>query len=132
MTAPNSPRLTAFYFLVCVAGFLIPVALVGLAHASEHIITVKIPVNKAGLDVNTPDGAKRLYRRVAFAADLACTGGNRVGLERVDNYRVCYEESLAAAVRSANLPRLTQVYLAKHSPSNAAAPRIASVLGTTQ
>jgi len=133
MTAPNSVRkLILFHSLVCVAGFLTPVALVGPASASEHMVTIRIPVSKAGLDVNTPDGANKFYRRVAFAAEVACTDGNRVGLERVDDYRVCYEESLAAAVRSANLPGLTLAYLAKHSPPDAVAHRIASVVGTTK
>jgi len=58
------------------------------------------------------------------AAYLACTHANVVGLEPVPNYYACYEEAMGNAVRSAHQPQLTNVYLAVHTPSEAAIHRI--------
>lgn len=84
-------------------------------------VTVAIQVSTQGLDLSQPAGAQKLYWRLLQAARIACTHGNRVGLEPSANPQDCREKALADAIRSANLPLLTQAYLETHTPREAAA-----------
>jgi UrcA family protein len=84
-------------------------------------VTVAIQVSTQGLDLSQPAGAQKLYWRLLQAARVACTHGNRVGLEPSANPQGCREKALADAIRSANLPLLTQTYLETHTPREAAA-----------
>jgi UrcA family protein len=84
-------------------------------------VTVAIQVSTQGLDLKQPAGAQKLYWRLQHAAEVACTNGNRVGLEPSANPQGCREKALADAIRSANLPLLTQAYLETHTPREAAA-----------
>jgi len=45
----------------------------------------------------------------------------RVDLQPSSDAEGCHEKARADAIRSANLPQLTQVYLATHTPREAAA-----------
>jgi UrcA family protein len=114
--------------LTCFAVLALCGALTAPAGATDRTVTVRIVVNSAGLDLTKPEVVRELYRRVAFAADIACGKGNRVGLEPVPHFQACYEGSLAAAVRAANLPPLTAAYLAHHRALDAAAYGITPVL----
>jgi UrcA family protein len=89
--------------------------------ANDHEVTVNISVSTAGLDFSQPAGARELYNRLEHAARIVCTDGMRVDLEPSPHPEVCSEKALADAIRSANVPLLTQVYLEKHSPREAAA-----------
>jgi UrcA family protein len=89
--------------------------LTGTAVADEGNVVVGIPVSGQGLDLNDPAGARELYQRLAYAAYVACTRADRVGLAPSPDSRGCSEKALAAAVRSAHVPLLTQAYLAKHT-----------------
>ncbi len=53
----------------------------GPVHANDHEVTVKISVSAAGLDLSQPAGAQKFYWRLKHAAQVACTHGDRVGLE---------------------------------------------------
>lgn len=85
------------------------------AVADEGKVVVRIPVNEQGLDLSDPAGARELYQRLDYAAYVACTRANRVGLAPSPDPRGCSERALAAAVRSAHLPLLTEAYLARHT-----------------
>ena len=89
--------------------------------AKEREVTVAIQVNSRGLDISRPVGAREFYVRVQRAARIACTDGMRVDLKPVTDEAACYEKALGDAIRSANLPLLTQVYLESHSTKQAAA-----------
>jgi UrcA family protein len=89
--------------------------LTGTAGADEGTVVVGIPVNGQGLDLNDPAGARELYQRLDYAAYVACTRANRVGLAPSPDPRGCSQKALAAAVRSAHVPLLTQAYLARHT-----------------
>jgi UrcA family protein len=84
-------------------------------------VTVAIQVSTQGLDLSQPAGAQKLYWRLLQAARVACTNGNRVGLAPSDDPQGCREKALGNAVRSANIPLVTQVYLATHTLRQAAA-----------
>jgi UrcA family protein len=106
--------------LICVAAVAACVALSGPVQAESHEVTVKIPVSAAGLALDQPAGARELYSRLRKAAKIACSNGNRVALEPVENFAACYEQALGEAIRAANQPQLTLVYLITHTPQDAA------------
>jgi UrcA family protein len=84
-------------------------------------VTVAIQVSARGLDLRQPAGAQMFYTRLEYAARVVCTHGNRVGLQPSPDPKNCYEKALGDAIRSANMPLLTQVYLATHTLREAAA-----------
>jgi UrcA family protein len=96
---------------VAIAGTLFA----GSVAANDHEVIVAIPVNAHGLDLSRPAGAQQLYQRLEYAAYVACTRADRVGLAPSPDPRGCGEKALADAVRSVNLPLLTRVYLGKHT-----------------
>lgn len=107
-----------------------PAAVACLLFACEaagegRLVKVSLQVSTRGLDLNKPAGARELYSRLENAAWTVCTRPNRVGLEPTSNPRACREKALAEAVRSANVPLLTQAYLETHLPGDAAANGIA-------
>jgi UrcA family protein len=89
--------------------------------AAGREVTVAIHVSTQGLDLSQPAGAQKFYVRLKNAADLACTRGNRVGLAPATDPKGCYEKALADAVRSANVPLVTQNYIATHTLREASA-----------
>jgi UrcA family protein len=93
----------------------------GSVAAKDQEFTVAYKVNIQGLDLSQPAGAHALYTRLQHAAEVVCTHGMRVDLAPVTDPKGCYERALADAIRSVNLPQLTRVYLATHTPKEAAA-----------
>ena len=93
----------------------------GNVAANDHRVTVAIHVSAHGLDLSQPAGAQQFYARLQDAARVVCTHGNRVGLEPAPDPEGCYQKALADAIRSANVPLLTQVYLETHTLREAAA-----------
>jgi UrcA family protein len=91
------------------------------AAAEDRSVIVAIPVHGQGLDLSQPAGARELYMRLEYAAYVACTRGDRVGLAPSSDARACSAKALANAIRSANVPLLTQTYLARHPLSEALA-----------
>ena len=102
---------------VAIAGTLFA----GNVAAQGHDVTVAIHVSTQGLDLQHPGGAQELYVRLKHAADVACTHGRRVDLKPPSDPVGCYEKALGEAIRSVNLPLLTQVYLETHTLRQAAA-----------
>ena len=90
-------------------------------NVAAHEVTVSIQVSTQGLDASQPGGAQKLYWRLQHAARVACTSGNRIGLEPSPDPQGCGEKALADAIRAANMKLLTQIYLETHTPRQAAA-----------
>jgi UrcA family protein len=93
----------------------------GNVAAEDRTVAVTIHVSTQGLDLRQPGGVHEFYTRLQRAARVVCTHGDRVGLEPSPDPEGCYEKALGDAIRSANVPRLTQVYLATHTLREAAA-----------
>jgi UrcA family protein len=93
----------------------------GNVAAKDQEFTVAHRVSTQGLDLSQPVGAHELYSRLKHAARVVCTHGMRVDLKPVTDENACYEKALGDAIRSVNLPLLTQVYLATHTLQQAAA-----------
>jgi UrcA family protein len=116
----NSPVRSAKSF-ICIAAVAACAVLSGPVQSRDHETTVAFRVSAAGLDLSRPADARELYARIQHAADIVCTHGMRVDLEPVHDYVGCYEKSLGDAVRSVKQPQLSIVYLATHTPGQAAA-----------
>jgi UrcA family protein len=93
----------------------------GNVAAKDEEFTVAYRVSTQGLDLSQPAGAQELYSRLKHAAQVVCTHGMRVDLKPVTDENACYEKALGDAIRSVNLPLLTQVYLVTHTLPQAAA-----------
>ena len=102
---------------VAIAGTLFA----GTVAAQGHDVTVAIQVSTQGLDLHSPAGAQEFYGRLKHAAEVACTHGNRVDLKPSSDPVACHEKALGEAIRSVNLPLLTEVYLETHTLQQAAA-----------
>jgi UrcA family protein len=89
--------------------------------AAKDPLTVAYRVTTQGLDLSQPTGAHGLYFRLQHAAKVVCTHGMRVDLAPSSDPQACYEKALGDAIRSVDLPLLTQVYLATHTLQEAAA-----------
>jgi len=96
------------------------------AAAKDHNVTVALHVSTKGLDLSQPADARTFYARLENAAWVACTRGDRVDLLPVDDLKGCYQGALGRAIRSAKASALTQIYLATHTPQEAAAQGIES------
>ena len=94
--------------------------LAGPVQANDHEVTVNISVSTAGLDLSQPAGAQKFYWRLEHAARVACTHGYRVDLEPPTNFTGCYEKALGEAVHSVHRAEVSTVYLATHTPRDAA------------
>jgi UrcA family protein len=95
--------------------------LIGNAAAEERPVTVAFQVSAKGLNLSQPAGAQELYRRLQQAAVEVCKPNALVALAPVSDRRACSEKALGDAIRSVNMPLLTQVYLKTHTLEEAAA-----------
>jgi UrcA family protein len=93
----------------------------GNVAARDLNVVVAIHVSTQGLDLSRPADAQTFYTRLESAARVACTSGDRVNLEPVDDLQGCYEKALGGAIRSAKIPMLTQIYLTNHTLQDAVA-----------
>jgi len=91
------------------------------AAAGDHRVTVSTHVDTAGLDPSRPADAQELYDRIRSAAEFVCGRADRVDLAPSDHPQGCYEKALGNAIRTANLPLLTQIYLSTHTLQQALA-----------
>jgi UrcA family protein len=116
----KSTSIRRVHSLIAIATLVACAPFSGPARAKDHTVDVTLRISTAGLDLGQPSGAEQLYGRLQHAAIIVCTHGMRVDLEPVAHFTLCYENAIGEAVRSANIPRLTQVYLRTHSPQDAA------------
>ena len=92
----------------------------GNVAAKDHLVTIQLHVRADGLDLSRPADAHTFYTRIQHAAWVACTHANRVDMVPLDNSKACSEKALGEAIGSIKVPLLTQIYLATHTPQQAA------------
>jgi UrcA family protein len=110
----GSPSIVGAVALTCF------VAAAGAAVAGTQV-TVAIPVRVSAADLGSRAGTLAFYQRLQDAAWVACTRADRVGLAPVDDVHECTERALGAAIGSAHVALLTEVYLESHSIKEAKA-----------
>jgi UrcA family protein len=77
-------------------------------------------VSYADLDVNKPEGAQALYKRLNRAAKTVCAPLRGRDLQRASEHRACLGEALANAVGEVNQPLLTQHHNSRGADASAA------------
>jgi UrcA family protein len=113
----NAPCISARSF-ARLAAVVASIALSGYAEAGDQTVSVSETVSTVGIDLNTPEGARKAYIRLKIASRRVC-GDSRLGLELPQVG--CAEDALGNAIRSVNRPQLTMVYLRSHSIQTAEA-----------
>ena len=113
----NAPCISARSF-VRLAAVVASIALSAYAEAGDQTVNVSETVSAVGIDLNTPEGARKLYMHLRAASRRVC-GDSRLGLEAPRGG--CAEDALGNAIRSVNRPQLTMVYLRSHSIQTAEA-----------
>jgi UrcA family protein len=87
---------------------------VGASHGvrAADTVTVQQTVSAAGLDLNTPAGARTLYLRLKNASHSLCIG-SPFPEERAASweYQACIEKAMANAVRNSGYPLLTMAFV---------------------
>ncbi len=109
----------------CIASAAVCAILSAPVQANDQEFIVAYRVSTQGLDLDQPAGAHEFYSRLKHAAEIVCTHGMRFYLAPPPDPKGCYEKALGNAVRSANSPLLTQIYLETHTLREAAAQEIA-------
>ncbi len=79
-----------------------------LAQTSDAPLSMTVRV--AGLDLNSPQGAKEALRRIEDAAVAVCGAPSRItDLDSRAAYEPCRKSAVLGAVRALDRPALTQV-----------------------
>jgi UrcA family protein len=78
-------------------------------------------ISFADLNMNSPDGASTLYRRIRSAAESVCTPFQSREMTLLSEWRNCMDAAISGAVTRINNPQLTAVATAHGLPSTAMA-----------
>jgi len=95
---------------------------VAASHGVRAADTVRVQqtVSAAGLDLNTPAGARTLYLRLKNTSRSLCLGSPRPEEGSSWEYQACIEKAMANAVRSTGYPLLTMAFVDDYGSSVAA------------
>jgi UrcA family protein len=88
------------------AGLILATAVAVPTHAADQIV-----VHYDDLNLATPAGNAKLYRRIAQAAKVVCPEYPSGDVRRIRIWRPCYQEAVAHAVASIHQPSLTAFYI---------------------
>ena len=81
--------------------------------ASAGEIKESVSVSFVAADLQTPEGAQALYRRIQSVAKRLCREPPMQELTRYYAYRMCIELALEDAVKQVHSPALTALYRSK-------------------
>jgi UrcA family protein len=100
---------------------LLPLTALAAQGARSQLGEAALVVNYADLDINTPQGAERLYARIEQAATQLCPQVPFEELQRHQFALRCRNDVVAHTVTSINSPQLAAVYASRthratHSP----------------
>jgi UrcA family protein len=88
-----------------------PITMVAMAGEPSDTVPHKV-VSFRDLNLNTPEGAAVLYRRITSAANEVCGNPDRWDLSQLA-LRTCVKDAVARAIAQVNKPMLTSLYQAK-------------------
>jgi UrcA family protein len=98
--------------LVAVCG-LLPALALASPFPNDDVRTAR--VRFGDLDLNSPAGAERLYRRLSIASRDVCGDSSEIiALEELADIRACRNEALEDAVARVDRPLLTAAYEHHH------------------
>jgi UrcA family protein len=104
-------RITVTLLAACAVTALSAAA--NLAKAADAPATASVVVRYADLDVATPNGAAKLYRRIASAAHQVCPQADSSRLEDKMAAWSCRRQAVNRAVEQVNSPQVAS--LMKHT-----------------
>jgi UrcA family protein len=113
---------TVIYSRICLSAAAVAACalLSSPVKADGPLITVQVPVSTAGFDLAQPAAARELYHRVSNAAHKVCDNRLLVDVPSPGERGSCYDRALGNAIRSADRPQLTAIYLKTHTLQDAA------------
>jgi UrcA family protein len=97
----------------------------GSARAAAPSSTPSVVVRYGDLDVATPDGAAKLYRRISSAVHRVCPETDSRRLEDKMATWSCRRQALDRAVESVNSPQVASIV--KHPRLAAASSKVSSL-----
>jgi UrcA family protein len=93
--------------LLAVSAVAIGVLSIASAGAADQHDRYSTSVRFSDLNIHTPEGIATLYRRIRQAAEAVCRPYEIRELEQESGARICFDDAVANAVKSVNLPSLT-------------------------
>lgn len=84
------------------------VMLYNAARADEAVATQRVSFKD--LNLNSPEGAAVLYRRIKTAANDVCGHSDNVDLSQLHAVQICIGAAVSRAVAEVNSPMLTSLY----------------------
>jgi len=78
----------------------------GVAHAAPAQDAPQVVVSYGDLDLSSSEGARELYKRIAFAAGEVCPYANAREIGQIALNRSCRNAAISRAVRDVNSPKL--------------------------
>lgn len=125
MSITNSVR-TSVIRMAWIMFASMPIALVGnAAHAGGWVDTPpQKVVSFKDLNLDTPEGAAVLYRRITNAAYEVCGNPDRYDLSQL-KLQICIKDAVSRAIAQVNRPMLTSLYQAKTGKADKKATTLA-------
>jgi UrcA family protein len=103
----------------------VPVAMVGnAAQAGGWDDPPHKVVSFKDLNLDTPEGAAVLYRRITSAANEVCGNPDRYDLSQL-GLQICIKDAVSRAIAEVNRPMLTSLYQAKTGKADKKATTLA-------
>jgi UrcA family protein len=84
------------------------------SRATEGSVTVTRQVSLAGVDLNTPAGARAMYVRLKSAARSLCSTSDPLYRAPSWVYSDCVQDALSRAIRNAHRPLINEVFVSDY------------------
>jgi len=103
-TPRNNTKVKCSILLAAVAIGALSIASAGAAQQPDPNST---SVHFGDLNIHTPEGIATLFRRIRRAAQAVCGPYEIRDLMQASGARICFDDAVANAVKSVNMPSLT-------------------------
>ena len=101
--ASNNTKVNRSILLAVSAVAIGALSIAGAGAADQHSTSVRF----SDLNIHTPEGITTLYRRIRRAAEEVCRPYEIREFAQETGARICFDDAVANAVKSVNLPSLT-------------------------
>jgi UrcA family protein len=105
-SARNNTKVNRSILLAVSAVAIGALSIAGAGAADQHD-PYSASVRFSDLNIHTPEGIATLYRRIRRAAEAVCRPYEIRELAQETGARICFDDAVANAVKSVNLPSLT-------------------------
>jgi UrcA family protein len=109
-SSTSNTRIKVIFAALASLAAIAPIA----SRAAETSVTVSRQVSYAGVNLNTPEGARAAYVRLKSAARSLCSTSDPLYRAPSWIYSGCVQDALARAIRHTNRPLITQVFVSDY------------------